>query len=79
MSNIANRTNRAQMRVRTIARIAAAAFVLGTAACGRIGAVEPATLVPPPAADEQKSSATSEKAVLAGGCFWGVQGVFQHV
>lgn len=54
-------------------------LVLGTAACGRSGAVESAVLVPPPAADEAKSEATSEKAVLAGGCFWGVQGVFQHV
>src|SRR5579859_5398965 len=36
-------------------------------------------LVPAPAADEAASSAESETAILAGGCFWGVQGVFQHV
>ena len=34
--------------------------------------------VPPPAADEA-STAPTETAVLAGGCFWGVQGVYQHV
>ncbi len=38
-----------------------------------------ATVVPPPAVDEPASSAPSEVAVLAGGCFWGVQGVYQHV
>jgi len=38
-----------------------------------------ARVVPPPAQDEAAGPATSEVAVLAGGCFWGVQGVFEHV
>src|SRR5476651_2132256 len=39
---------------------------------------ESATVVPAPAVDGTASAAT-ETAVIAGGCFWGVQGVFQHV
>lgn len=38
-----------------------------------------ATMVPTPAVDEANTTATTEQAVLAGGCFWGMQGVFQHV
>ncbi|WP_296380560.1 peptide-methionine (S)-S-oxide reductase MsrA [Reyranella sp.] len=39
---------------------------------------ETARPLPPPAADEKADDAT-RTAVFAGGCFWGVQGVFQHV
>jgi peptide-methionine (S)-S-oxide reductase len=41
-------------------------------------AAEQATVIPPPAADAAASSEESQTVVLAGGCFWGVQAVFQH-
>jgi peptide-methionine (S)-S-oxide reductase len=40
---------------------------------------EAAVVLAPPALDEPVNGAHEETAVLAGGCFWGVQGVFQHV
>jgi len=58
----------------------AALLALAATACNRIApAAETATLVPPPAVDAPAPAAGTETAVLAGGCFWGVQGVFQHV
>ena len=38
-----------------------------------------ARVVPWPLVDAPPGQATSAVAVLAGGCFWGVQGVYQHV
>jgi methionine-S-sulfoxide reductase len=42
-------------------------------------AAEEAVRVPAPALDQSQSRAGLRTAVVAGGCFWGVQGVYQHL
>src|SRR6476646_4658016 len=39
---------------------------------------EPAVIIPPPAAEAPAQGTGLETAVLAGGCFWGIQAVYQH-
>jgi peptide-methionine (S)-S-oxide reductase len=41
-------------------------------------AAEPAVAIPAPAVDLPPANSGLQKIVLAGGCFWGMQGVFEH-
>lgn len=71
---------------RSLLRRAPPAFVFAAFLSASIGlrvsqtAAEVTDAIPAPALDEQVNpSSATETAILAGGCFWGVQGVFQHV
>jgi len=60
--------------------LVAGLLVAGLFATGSLSlTVQAARAVPPPAIDVMPQQAMSAVAVVAGGCFWGVQGVYQHV
>ena len=67
-------TRRKILALGAVATLALGGWLLATHST----AAEEAHPLPAPAVDEQAAAAT-ETAVVAGGCFWGVQGVFQHV
>lgn len=69
-----DRGRRGALRLSGLALVGATLYGIWPA-----GAQEAMVVVPAPALDERKPGATTETAVLAGGCFWGVQAVYQHV
>jgi peptide-methionine (S)-S-oxide reductase len=66
--------------MRTQLKMTAAALMV--AACGmacRVGADAINKMIPAPAVDTPAAEAAGpQTAVLAGGCFWGLQGMFEH-
>ena len=67
------------MRLLKILPALAFATFVGQSSAFSFGAADEAVMIAPPAMDLPAESGNLQTAVFAGGCFWGVQGVFQHV
>jgi peptide-methionine (S)-S-oxide reductase len=60
--------------------VLAAVLVLAAVAWNRVHAAGSSVALPDPAVNDSLASKPAKQtAVLAGGCFWGIQAVFQHV
>jgi peptide-methionine (S)-S-oxide reductase len=58
---------------------AALGLLISLALAGPLAAAEAPVAIPAPAYDLPKATGPLQTAVLSGGCFWGVQGVFEHL
>lgn len=58
--------------------LTASLLVAASAALASPSRAEEGIAIPAPAMNEPAETGATETAVLAGGCFWGVQAVFQH-
>jgi peptide-methionine (S)-S-oxide reductase len=68
-----------QFSRRTFGTFFAAVCLAGTLSLSPSHAAENNRVIPLPAAEATAPAGDTETAVIAGGCFWGVQAVFQHV
>jgi peptide-methionine (S)-S-oxide reductase len=64
---------------RYVSVLAALAIVAGFGWIAVTHGGEPPVNLAAPAVDNPKQDGAPQRAVLAGGCFWGMQGVFEHV
>jgi peptide-methionine (S)-S-oxide reductase len=69
----------AMPRIKPSQLLVAALLIALQAAIGSPAVAESAVLVPGTKTERGQTSTGVQTAVLAGGCFWGIEGVFEHV
>ena len=75
-----NRKSKNYSMVSTLAALVAIFLLVGMAFWYPVRAAEPSVVLPDPVVDAPLATKPGKQtAVVAGGCFWGIQLVFQHV
>src|SRR5579859_6610154 len=67
------------MQLKKFLLLTGAAVLVGLGWVRLTAGAEAAVQIPAPTVDGAKQKGPLQTAVLAGGCFWGMQGVFEHV